>query len=54
MDNNECIINGIHYKCRICFDPGSAVYSLNEICSDGKTWRDLIKQVAQLEVKSEN
>lgn len=54
MDNNECIINGIHYKCRICFDPGSEVYALNEICSDTKTWRDLVKEVAQLEVNNEN
>lgn len=45
-----CIINGKYYKCRTCFDPGQSLYSLNDECNKTKTWRDLLKEVGQLEV----
>ncbi|XP_065363358.1 uncharacterized protein LOC135956717 [Calliphora vicina] len=47
--NNECFINGIQYKCRTCFDPGQSVYSLTAECSNSKTWRDLLKEIAQFQ-----
>ncbi|XP_065361487.1 zinc finger protein 91-like [Calliphora vicina] len=47
--NNECLINGIQYKCRTCFDPGQSVYSLTAECSNSKTWRDLLKEIAQFQ-----
>lgn len=48
--NNECFINGVCYKCRTCFDPARSVYSLKEECSKTKSWRELLKEVPQLQV----
>lgn len=47
---NACFINGVSYRCRTCFDPGSSVFSLTDECSNKKTWRDLLSEVAQLQV----
>lgn len=48
--NNPSFINGVLYSCRTCFDPGNPIFSLKEECTDTKTWRDLLRDVAQLQV----
>lgn len=48
---NECFINGVEYKCRTCFDPGQILYPLTDEIDKAKTWRDLLKDLAQFQVK---
>lgn len=52
VDKNECLINGVQYKCRTCFDPGRTIYHLTDAASNKKTWLDLLKDIAQLQVKN--
>lgn len=53
MDNvKKCFINGVEYKCRTCFDPGSDIYSLNKESGKIKSWRDLLIEMIKLQVKN--
>lgn len=49
-NKKECIISGVRYKCRTCFDPGRSVYYLTDEASNKKTWSDLLKDIANLQV----
>lgn len=46
----ECLINGVRYDCRTCFDPGRTFYSLKDEYSKSKTWCDLLMDVTQIQV----
>lgn len=47
---NKCLINGVCYKCRTCFDPVHKVYSLKEESSKTNSWHNLLREVPQLKV----
>ncbi|KAI8128332.1 Zinc finger protein 845 [Lucilia cuprina] len=53
-NKKECLINGISYKCRTCFDPGRTVYSLLDDAFNAKSWRDLLRDIGQTETNEED